>query len=94
MRSCVECQFRHIADVDKDGDRVGEDCFYIRCDHPNQENIVGFTAKMKNQYGKIYFNCPDLGWEDKALNFLKELQGHRDFEYDQELQDLLDEKNF
>lgn len=92
MRSCVECQYRSVSSKDENNDSVGEDCFHIRCEHPNQENTVGFTAKTKNKYGKIYFRCPELGWEDKVLDYLKRLQENEDYEYDQELQELIDEK--
>lgn len=91
MRSCVECQYRNIKDTDQEGNSVGEDCFHIRCEHPKQEDTEGFTAKMKNMYGKVYFSCPDIGWKDRAYQFLKELQSNEDYEYDSTLQSLIDE---
>lgn len=79
-----------MSSFNKEGDSTGEDRFFIECLHPEQTDTDGFEAKIKNKQGKIYFECPDLKWGDKVLTFLLELQKNEDYEYNSELQNLID----
>lgn len=56
--SCVDCPHSQTSNHDTDHNYVGDDMFHIWCNHEEQENEVGFTAKIKNKYSSIYFNCP------------------------------------
>lgn len=58
ITECVSCPFVYTSGRDKQGNQTGDDMFYVRCDHEDQDNTEGFVAKMKNMHDNIYFNCP------------------------------------
>lgn len=58
IKACVACPHHECTDFEEDGSLVLDDMFRIMCSHPEQENPQYYTAKLKNQYNHIYFNCP------------------------------------
>lgn len=58
IKECVACPFSRTSNFDENNYYVGDDMFHIICEHENQTNREGFTAKIKNQFNNIYFNCP------------------------------------
>lgn len=58
IKECVSCPFHKTYSWDENHNYVGDDMFRIVCTHENQTVTEGFTAKIKNKYGNIYFPCP------------------------------------
>lgn len=55
INACIDCPHHGI---DNRGLEYVEDMFGIRCEHPEQEHVETFQAKIKHKENHIYFNCP------------------------------------
>jgi len=58
IKECISYPFHKSSSYDEERNYVGDDMFYIICEHEEQTNTEGFTAKIKNKYNNIYFKCP------------------------------------
>lgn len=58
IKACVDCPHSFTSTRDQYGNNVGDENFYIKCEHTLQTEKNGFVAKMKNQRDHIYFKCP------------------------------------
>lgn len=59
INECVSCPYHKVSNYDDEGQlRVGEDSFYILCEHEEQENKEGRSVRISRQFGNICFKCP------------------------------------
>jgi len=58
ITECISCPFHKTSNYDESHSYSGDDCFFIKCTHEDQETLTYFGAKIKNKDNNIYFNCP------------------------------------